>query len=69
MASNPALQVFVDRRSESEQLDERLGAVRDGESRALVVRGEAGVGKTALLESVLERPAGFRMARRADWGV
>jgi Ni2+-binding GTPase involved in maturation of urease and hydrogenase len=28
-----------------------LASVRDSESRALGVRGEAGVGKTALLES------------------
>jgi predicted ATPase len=36
------------RRSESDVLDELVEAVRAGESRALVVRGDPGVGKTAL---------------------
>src|SRR5271163_3337646 len=38
------------RRSEAAVLDGLIGAVRAGESRALVVRGEPGVGKTALLD-------------------
>ncbi|HJY00952.1 MAG TPA: ATP-binding protein, partial [Streptosporangiaceae bacterium] len=33
-------------------LDRLIGAVRAGESRALVLSGEAGVGKTALLDYV-----------------
>ena len=37
------------RRTECAVLDDLVGAIREGESRALVVRGEAGVGKTALL--------------------
>ena len=37
--------------------------MRAGESRALVIRGEAGVGKTALLEYVHERATGCRVAR------
>jgi hypothetical protein len=40
------------RRSESDVLDGLVEAVRAGESRALLVRGEPGVGKTALLEYV-----------------
>jgi predicted ATPase len=43
---------LLGRRSEREVLDELIEAVRAGESRALVVRGEPGVGKTALLEYV-----------------
>ncbi|WP_433297615.1 helix-turn-helix transcriptional regulator [Pseudonocardia sp. CA-142604] len=52
-----------DRRSECEALDRLLKAVRSGESRALVVRGEPGVGKTALLEHLVERASGCRVAR------
>jgi predicted ATPase len=40
---------LVNRESEREHLDELLGGVRAGHSAALVLRGEAGVGKTALL--------------------
>jgi DNA-binding CsgD family transcriptional regulator len=50
---------------ECEALDRLLAAVRDGQSRALVVRGEPGVGKTALLEYVVERAPGRRVARAA----
>ena len=38
------------RRRECRLLDELLAAVRAGESRTLILVGEAGVGKTALLE-------------------
>jgi DNA-binding CsgD family transcriptional regulator len=51
------------RRSECAALDGMLAAVREGESRTLVVRGEAGVGKTALLAYLLERASGCRIAR------
>jgi DNA-binding CsgD family transcriptional regulator len=46
-------------------LDKLLDAVRGGESRALVLHGEAGVGKTALLEHAVERASGFRVVRAA----
>ena len=39
--------------------------VRAGQSRVLVLRGEAGVGKTALLDYLLERASGCRIARAA----
>ncbi len=42
-----------------------MATVRQGQSRVLVVRGEAGVGKTALLEYVVEHAAGCRIARAA----
>ena len=42
-----------------------IAAVREGESRTLVVRGEAGVGKTALLDYLLERASGCRIVRAA----
>jgi DNA-binding CsgD family transcriptional regulator len=41
---------LVDRREEREVLDRLVGGVLAGQSRVLVVRGDAGVGKTALLE-------------------
>ncbi len=40
---------LIDRDAERDTLDRLVAAVRAGESRALVVCGEAGVGKTALL--------------------
>jgi DNA-binding CsgD family transcriptional regulator len=51
------------RRSERDALDRLLDAVRAGESRALVVCGEPGVGKTALLEYVAVQAQGYRVAR------
>jgi DNA-binding CsgD family transcriptional regulator len=40
-----------------------VASVRAGASRSLVLRGEAGVGKSALLEYLVERAAGFGVAR------
>lgn len=51
------------RRRECDVMDGLLGAVRAGESRALVVRGEPGVGKTALLDYLAEHASGCRVAR------
>ncbi|MGV9801008.1 helix-turn-helix transcriptional regulator [Mycobacterium sp. NPDC003449] len=42
-----------------------LSGVESATSRVLVLRGEAGVGKTALLEFVAEQATGFRIARVA----
>ena len=53
------------RRSESDVLERLVEAVRGGESRALVVRGEPGVGKTALLDYVAEHASGCRVVRAA----
>jgi len=44
-------------------VDRLLGAVRGGRSGALVVHGEPGVGKTALLEYAVEQAAGWRVVR------
>ena len=52
---------LTDRRTEREVLDRLLDAVRAGRSRALVVHGEPGVGKTALLEYLTERAAACRV--------
>src|SRR4051812_14870926 len=52
------------RRDECAALDELLARVRAGESRVLVLRGEAGIGKTALLEHVADHAGdGVRVAR------
>jgi DNA-binding CsgD family transcriptional regulator len=56
-------EVFHDRRSEREALDRLLEAVRGGQSQVLVVSGEPGVGKTALLESSISSASGFRVIR------
>jgi DNA-binding CsgD family transcriptional regulator len=51
--------------SERGVLDRFVAGVRAGEGRALVVRGEPGVGKTALLDYLAERASGCRVARAA----
>ena len=43
------------RRTEQAALDRLLAEVRAGRSQVLVLRGEAGVGKTALLDYVREQ--------------
>jgi DNA-binding CsgD family transcriptional regulator/tetratricopeptide (TPR) repeat protein len=53
------------RRAERRLLDDLLGSLRDGHSRALVVHGEAGVGKTALLDYLAGRASGCRIERAA----
>jgi DNA-binding CsgD family transcriptional regulator len=53
------------RRSERDVLDRLIGAVRGGESQTLVVRGEPGMGKTALLEYMVEQASGCRVVRAA----
>ena len=65
MARGPARRGLLGRRSESEALDRLLGAVRAGQSRALVLRGEPGSGKTALLDYLVEHASGCRVARAA----
>src|SRR5918999_1863074 len=53
------------RHSECETLDRILDGVRAGQSRVLVLRGEAGIGKSALLEHLLARASGCRVAPAA----
>src|ERR1700704_2156336 len=48
------------RASECETLPGLISTVRSGSCQVLVLRGEAGVGKTALLEYVSELASGFR---------
>jgi len=51
------------RRAECGALGRLVAAVRAGESRALVVHGEPGVGKTALLEYLAGQASGCRVVR------
>lgn len=53
------------RRSECKSLDRLLEDVRGGQSRVLVLRGDAGVGKTALLEYLVANASGCRIERSA----
>ena len=53
------------RDTELERLELLLRDVRAGESRVLVISGESGVGKSALLEHLVEQSFGCRMARAA----
>jgi DNA-binding CsgD family transcriptional regulator len=57
--------MLLDRLTERAALGQLLEAARGGRSGALVVYGEAGVGKTALLEDAIESAAGLRIARVA----
>jgi DNA-binding CsgD family transcriptional regulator len=56
---------FRGRAPERELLGRLLDNVRGGQSAVLVVRGEAGVGKTALLHACAEQASGFRLAQVA----
>jgi DNA-binding CsgD family transcriptional regulator len=51
------------RRVECEMLDRLVADVRAGQSRVLVLRGEPGTGKTALLDYLSQTVAGCRVAR------
>jgi DNA-binding CsgD family transcriptional regulator len=55
--------VLIGRMAECAQLDHRLAAARTGQSAVLVLRGEPGVGKTALMGYAAERAAGCRVVR------
>jgi DNA-binding CsgD family transcriptional regulator len=58
-------QRLTDRISERRTLDRLIGAVRAGESRVLVLRGEPGIGKTALLDYASSRAANCRVRHMA----
>jgi AAA ATPase domain len=50
---------FLDRVDECRTLDRLLTDVREGHSAVVVIRGEAGIGKTALLRYVVDQASGF----------
>jgi len=53
---------LLGRRSEREALDRIVTDALAGQSRVIVVRGEAGIGKSALLGHLLEKVAGWHVA-------
>jgi DNA-binding CsgD family transcriptional regulator/tetratricopeptide (TPR) repeat protein len=55
--------MLLGRRTERNALDGLLAGARDGRSGMLILRGEAGVGKTALAEYAIESASGFQVAR------
>jgi DNA-binding CsgD family transcriptional regulator len=55
--------MLLGRASERGALEELLEVVRGGQSRVLVLCGEPGVGKTALLEDAVQAASGFLVAR------
>ncbi|WP_344242196.1 helix-turn-helix transcriptional regulator [Actinocorallia libanotica] len=61
-AGRPRPGELLGRTAECATLEGMLSDVRGGESRVLVLRGEAGVGKSALLEHLVARAAGCRVA-------
>ena len=50
------------RRSECATLDRLLAGVRAGQSQVLVLRGDAGIGKSSLLDHVSQRVPDCRIA-------
>jgi DNA-binding CsgD family transcriptional regulator len=55
--------MFVGREAELAQIERLLGAAAAGVGGALFCSGEAGVGKTTLLDKAVEAAAGFRILR------
>src|SRR5687767_8417754 len=56
---------LLGRRVERDALDRLLESVRAARSRVLVLRGEAGIGKSALLDYVAASASGCHIARAA----
>jgi DNA-binding CsgD family transcriptional regulator len=54
---------LLGRQAECRQLARLVEAVRRGESRALVISGEAGIGKSALLDVLVAEASGCRVVR------
>jgi DNA-binding CsgD family transcriptional regulator len=54
---------LLGRRGECEALDQLIADVPAGQSRVIVLRGEAGVGKSALLDYLFDRVAGWHVAK------
>src|SRR5262249_47689667 len=55
--------VLVDRAIEAEAIERLLAAAREGLSGVLVLRGESGIGKTALLDHAVGNAGGMQVAQ------
>ena len=53
--------MFVGREQDLHRIDALLDRARDGRGRGLLLRGEAGVGKTTILQQIEPRANGFRI--------
>jgi tetratricopeptide (TPR) repeat protein len=60
---------LIGREDERRKTDALLDAARGGMSGTLVVRGEAGIGKTSILRAVEQQAEGFRVLRVQGVGV
>src|SRR3954454_23777577 len=56
---------LLGRRNECDALTGLVAATKAGRSQVLVVRGDPGIGKSALLDFLRERAGGCRIARAA----
>jgi DNA-binding CsgD family transcriptional regulator len=65
MSQPPERWKLLGRASEREALDRLVADVRGGQSRSLVLRGEAGIGKTALLEDLVDSALDLTIVRAA----
>src|SRR5438876_12011811 len=61
----PRTPAFRGRARERKGLDDLLGRVRGGESAVLALRGEAGIGKTALMRYCARQASGCRLVQVA----
>ncbi|WP_328606931.1 AAA family ATPase [Amycolatopsis sp. NBC_00345] len=59
----PGAELLVGRHGEKRRVDELIGAARAGRGGALVLGGEAGIGKSTLLEHAEQAASGFRVLR------
>jgi len=57
------VEAWFDREEECAILDELVGGIRTGRSASLVMRGEAGIGKTRLLDYAADRAGDLRVER------
>ena len=65
MATSVHVEGLVGRERERAVIEHLLKTVREGRGGALVVHGEPGVGKSALLDCVVETAGDFRVVRAA----